>query len=114
MPTERETPQRSDERDDPTQREQAAVNAVILQATSSSIQDSDRENSSSVGTATRQEELSLTQSTVGKFSNRQTLLYFSERYVWTCCSAKALVPNFFGKLHFLHYSVFSIFSIILV
>ncbi|GAA6225718.1 synaptotagmin-like protein 2 [Lates japonicus] len=65
VPTERETPQRSDERDDLTQREQAAVNAVILQATSSSIQYTDRENSSSVGTATRQEELSLTQSTVG-------------------------------------------------
>uniref|UniRef100_A0A3B4TD96 Synaptotagmin-like protein 2 n=1 Tax=Seriola dumerili TaxID=41447 RepID=A0A3B4TD96_SERDU len=60
--TERETPQKSDERDDQTQREHAGANAVVLHT--SSIQDSGREHSSSVGTATRQEELSLTQSTV--------------------------------------------------
>ncbi|XP_071353003.1 synaptotagmin-like protein 2 isoform X2 [Trachinotus anak] len=60
--TERETPQRSDERDDQTRREHAGVNTVILHT--SSIQDSDREHSSSMGTAVRQEELSLTLSTV--------------------------------------------------
>ncbi|XP_040903056.1 synaptotagmin-like protein 2 isoform X2 [Toxotes jaculatrix] len=63
VPTERETPQKSNERDDQTRREHAGVNAAFLH--SSSVQDSDRENSSSVGTATRKEELSLTQSTVG-------------------------------------------------
>ena len=36
-----------------------------------SIQDSDRENSSSVGTAMRQEDLSLPQSTVGEFSDKK-------------------------------------------
>ncbi|XP_038550040.1 synaptotagmin-like protein 2 isoform X1 [Micropterus salmoides] len=55
--TEREIPQRSDERDDQTQRQHAALNSVILHT--SSIQDSD-----SGGNAMKQEELSLTQSTV--------------------------------------------------
>ncbi|XP_039986035.1 synaptotagmin-like protein 2 isoform X3 [Xiphias gladius] len=62
VPTEGETPQKNDERDDQTQREHAGAHTVILHT--SSVQASDRENSSSVGTATRQEELSLTQSTV--------------------------------------------------
>ncbi|XP_044057880.1 synaptotagmin-like protein 2 isoform X2 [Siniperca chuatsi] len=60
-PTDREIPQKSYERDDQTQSQHEVMNAVILHT--GSIQDSDRENS--VGTATRQEELSLTQSTVG-------------------------------------------------
>ncbi|XP_070685533.1 uncharacterized protein sytl2b [Pempheris klunzingeri] len=61
--TDRQIPQRSDEDDgDQTQRDHAAVNAVILHT--GSIQDSDRGNNSSAGTAMRQEELSLPQSTV--------------------------------------------------
>lgn len=64
----REVPRESDEREDQTQRERAAVNAVTLQT--GSIQDSDGKNNSSVGTAERQEEPSLPQSTVGEFSNK--------------------------------------------
>ncbi|XP_030263737.1 synaptotagmin-like protein 2 isoform X2 [Sparus aurata] len=60
--TDREVKQKSDEWDGETQRERAAANAVDLH--SGSIQDSDRENSSSVGTSMRQEEPSLPQSTV--------------------------------------------------
>ncbi len=58
----REIPQKSDERDDETQRERAGVNA-------GSIQDSDREHS--VGPTMRLEELSLPQSVVGEFSNKK-------------------------------------------
>lgn len=65
--TDREMPQKSIERNNEAQRERAAVNTVILDA--SSIQDSDRENS--VGTALRQEELSLPQSTVGEFKTQK-------------------------------------------
>ncbi|XP_041797447.1 synaptotagmin-like protein 2 isoform X2 [Chelmon rostratus] len=57
--TDRETPQKIHDRDNETQRERAAVSAVVLHT--GSIQDVDRENS--VGTA-RQAELSLPQSTV--------------------------------------------------
>ncbi|XP_074498432.1 uncharacterized protein sytl2b isoform X1 [Sebastes fasciatus] len=60
--TDREIPQESDEIDDRTQREQSALNTVVLHG--GSIQDSDRENDSSVGAAMRQEELSLPRSTV--------------------------------------------------
>ncbi|XP_047451110.1 serine/arginine repetitive matrix protein 2 isoform X1 [Mugil cephalus] len=57
----RETPQRVEERnDDQNQRDHAGLNFVTPSA--SSIQD--KENSSSVGTETRQEELSLPQSIV--------------------------------------------------
>lgn len=69
---ERETPQKSEERDDQAQREHAGVNAVITNC--SSIQDSDREHTSSVGTASRQEELSLPQSIVGEFSIRISIV----------------------------------------
>ncbi|TDH14795.1 hypothetical protein EPR50_G00024470 [Perca flavescens] len=62
VPTGREIPKKGDTRDDRTQREHAAVNTVALHT--GSIQDPDRENNSSVGTATRQEELSLPQSIV--------------------------------------------------
>ncbi|XP_076590340.1 synaptotagmin-like protein 2 isoform X4 [Chaetodon auriga] len=58
--SDRQTTQKSDERHEEQQRERAAVNTVILHT--SSIQDSDRQNS--VGTAMKQEELSLPQSTV--------------------------------------------------
>ncbi|XP_078102079.1 uncharacterized protein sytl2b isoform X1 [Sander vitreus] len=60
--TGREIPKKGDTRDDQTQREHAAVNTVALHT--GSIQDTDRENNSSVGTAMRQEELSLPQSIV--------------------------------------------------
>ncbi|XP_039633768.1 synaptotagmin-like protein 2 isoform X2 [Perca fluviatilis] len=60
--TGREIPKKGDTRDDRTQREHVAVNTVALHT--GSIQDPDRENNSSVGTATRQEELSLPQSIV--------------------------------------------------
>lgn len=67
--SDREIPQKIDGRDDWTQREHEALNTVVLQT--GSIQDSDRGNNSSVGTGTRHEaELSLPQSTVGKFSNK--------------------------------------------
>lgn len=69
--TDREIPQESDEIDDRTQREQSALNTVVLHA--GSIQDSDRENDSSVGAAMRQEELSLPRSTVGQSSNKHLL-----------------------------------------
>lgn len=65
----REIPQKSEDRGEQSQREHAAGNTVSLHT--GSVQDSDREISSSVGTAMRQEELSLTQSTVGKFSNKK-------------------------------------------
>ncbi|XP_070825715.1 synaptotagmin-like protein 2 isoform X2 [Chaetodon trifascialis] len=58
--SDRESTQKSDERYDEQQRECAAVNTVVLHT--SSIQDSDRQNS--VGTAMKQEEPSLPQSTV--------------------------------------------------
>ncbi|XP_059187166.1 uncharacterized protein LOC131969951 [Centropristis striata] len=58
----REMPLKSDERDDRTQREHAAMNAVVLHP--GSIQSSGRGNNSSVGTTMRQGELSLPQSTV--------------------------------------------------
>lgn len=67
--TDREVKQKSDEWDGETQRERAAANAVDLH--SGSIQDSDRENSSSVGTSMRQEEPSLPQSTVGKINGNK-------------------------------------------
>ncbi|XP_026186964.1 synaptotagmin-like protein 2 isoform X2 [Mastacembelus armatus] len=57
--TERENPWKGEESHDKAH----GMNAVILPT--SNIQDSERENSSSVGTATRQEDLSMTQSTVG-------------------------------------------------
>ncbi|XP_042343070.1 synaptotagmin-like protein 2 isoform X2 [Plectropomus leopardus] len=60
--TDREIPQKNNARDDWTQREYEASNTVVLQT--GSIQDSDGGNNSSVGGATRQEELSLPQSTV--------------------------------------------------
>ncbi|KAM7412937.1 hypothetical protein PAMA_020364 [Pampus argenteus] len=61
----REIPQKSEDRGEQTQSEHTAGNAVTLPT--DSIQDSDIEiDSSSVGTAIRQEELSLIQSTVGK------------------------------------------------
>lgn len=67
--TDREIPQKGHERDDQTQREHALVNTVT-----GSIQDSDRKNNSSVsvGSAMRQQELSLTQSTVGEFCKEIT------------------------------------------
>uniref|UniRef100_UPI0037E9298D uncharacterized protein n=1 Tax=Semicossyphus pulcher TaxID=241346 RepID=UPI0037E9298D len=60
--TDREIPQKSDERDDHKQIEHAAIKTLIMHA--DSTQDTDRENCSSVGTSTRQGELSLPQSTV--------------------------------------------------
>lgn len=75
---ERETSQRSEERnDDQNQRDHAGLNFGSL--SDSSIQD--KENSSSVGTATRQEDLSLPQSIVGKFSNKTHL------YLVTVCAS---------------------------
>ncbi|AWO98843.1 putative synaptotagmin-like protein 2 [Scophthalmus maximus] len=62
VPPARDTRQRSDDGDDQTHREHAAVNTVLLNT--SSIQGSERGISSSEGTSTRQEELSLTQSIV--------------------------------------------------
>lgn len=69
--SDRSIPQRSTERYDQTQSERAALNNVLLHT--GSVQESDRENS--VGTATRQEELSLPQSTVGESDNMQYLLF---------------------------------------
>lgn len=63
----RSIPQKSDKRDDETQRERAALNTVILYT--GSFQNSDGEDS--VGTAMRQEELSLPQSIVGEFHNKK-------------------------------------------
>ncbi|XP_049433079.1 synaptotagmin-like protein 2 isoform X3 [Epinephelus fuscoguttatus] len=63
-PTDTEIPKESDERDEWTQREYEALNAVVLHT--ASIQDSDRGNSSSVEKVMMQEELSLPQSTVGE------------------------------------------------
>ncbi|KAF3847594.1 hypothetical protein F7725_020622 [Dissostichus mawsoni] len=60
--TDREIPQKSDERDDRKQREHAGLNTFKLH--SGSIQDSAIGNNSSVGTSMRQGELSLPQSTV--------------------------------------------------
>ncbi|KAI4815732.1 hypothetical protein KUCAC02_005867 [Chaenocephalus aceratus] len=60
--TDREIPQKSDERDDRKQRELAGLNTFKLH--SGSIQDSAIGNNSSVGTSMRQGELSLLQSTV--------------------------------------------------
>lgn len=65
--TDKSIPQKSSERYDETQRERAELNTVILHT--GSIQDSDREDG--VGTAMRQEELSLPQSTVGEFDNKK-------------------------------------------
>ena len=61
---ERETPQRSEEQDDQTNRECAAFNLESL--ASSNTQD--REIIRTAGPAVRQEELSLPQSTVGGFT----------------------------------------------
>ncbi|KAL7401403.1 hypothetical protein ABVT39_027591 [Epinephelus coioides] len=61
-PTGIEIPEESDERDEWTQREYEALNAVVLHT--ASIQDSDRGNGSSVEKVMMQEELSLPQSTV--------------------------------------------------
>lgn len=58
--------QRSEERDDQPQRELPPLNFVTLPTTN--IQD--KENNSRVGPAMRQEELSLPQNIVGKFSNK--------------------------------------------
>lgn len=69
--TDREIPQKSDERDDRKQRELAGLNTFKLH--SGSIQDSAIGNNSSVGTSMRQGELSLLQSTVGEFSNKEYL-----------------------------------------
>ncbi|KAK5868776.1 hypothetical protein PBY51_009758 [Eleginops maclovinus] len=60
--TDQEIPQKSDERDERKQRKHAALNTFSLH--SSSIQDSDRGNNSSVGTSMTQGELSLPNSTV--------------------------------------------------
>uniref|UniRef100_A0A8C4H1S0 Synaptotagmin-like 2b n=1 Tax=Dicentrarchus labrax TaxID=13489 RepID=A0A8C4H1S0_DICLA len=57
--TDREIPKKNDEQEDETHRERAEVNILHT----GSIQDSDRENSSIAGTAMRQDELSLPQST---------------------------------------------------
>lgn len=72
----REIPQKSGDRDKQTQREHAVENTVTLP--NSSIQDSDF--SSSVGTALGQEELSLTLSTVGKFSNKKYLFLINCKF----------------------------------
>lgn len=69
--SDRSIPQRSTERYDQTQSERAALSNVLLHT--GSIQDSDREIS--VGTAMKQEELSLPQSTVGESDNMQYLLF---------------------------------------
>ncbi|KAM6933302.1 uncharacterized protein sytl2b [Xenentodon cancila] len=60
MSTEREMPKRSEDRDDQNQRERGALNFFSLQRTNIK----DKENSSSVATAVKQEALSLPQSPV--------------------------------------------------
>ncbi|KAF7660797.1 hypothetical protein LDENG_00275000 [Lucifuga dentata] len=59
---EREIQLRREERDEVSQREDAGLHAVTLHT--AGIQDSESRNNSSVGTGTRQEELSVTHSTV--------------------------------------------------
>lgn len=65
--TDRTIPRKTDMQYDETKRKCAAVNRVILYT--GSIHDSDREDS--VGSAMRQEELSLPHSFVGEFHNKK-------------------------------------------